>query len=232
MQEVNTQMQEMFSGVSKKYDFLNHFLSGYLDVYWRSVLTKSIVSEISVGAVVLDMATGTFDVSLSLLKRKKVQIIAVDLALEMMMRGKKKICRYPTISAIQADACSLPLKEKSIDVAVVSFGIRNIVPREHVFTETAQCLKQGAPFYILEFGSPEAMSSMMKRSYILYLKNIVPFFAKMCFSNKEAYEYLSKSILSFPKPECMIDELYESGFSNVMYNKLNGGIVHIYKAIR
>ncbi|MDQ3089320.1 MAG: class I SAM-dependent methyltransferase, partial [Acidobacteriota bacterium] len=49
-------VREMFSQISPKYDFLNHFLSGNTDKRWRKLVTKKLEDILeNENALVLDV---------------------------------------------------------------------------------------------------------------------------------------------------------------------------------
>ena len=63
----------MFNNISGRYDFLNHFLSLGIDKLWRRKAVKQL-KEINPNKI-LDIATGTGDFALALLKLKPKEII-------------------------------------------------------------------------------------------------------------------------------------------------------------
>src|SRR5690606_32035692 len=67
------EVAEMFNNISKKYDFLNHFLSVGIDKIWR----KKAVAQLKdiQPKRLLDLATGTGDFAIALLKLNPTEII-------------------------------------------------------------------------------------------------------------------------------------------------------------
>ncbi len=56
-------VREMFSRISPKYDFLNHFLSINIDKSWRKLVSKKLKNILDrKDAVVLDVACGKGDI--------------------------------------------------------------------------------------------------------------------------------------------------------------------------
>ena len=53
------QVADMFNSISHKYDFLNHLLSGGIDIIWRKKAIKLLKPHQP--KVMLDIATGTGD---------------------------------------------------------------------------------------------------------------------------------------------------------------------------
>ncbi len=56
------QVADMFDNISRRYDFLNHFLSLGIDVSWRKKAIKMLAPHKP--KVILDIATGTGDFAL------------------------------------------------------------------------------------------------------------------------------------------------------------------------
>ena len=82
------QVAKMFDNISKRYDFLNHFLSMGIDILWR----KQAISQLKDDKpkLILDVATGTGDMAIEALKLNPEKIIGVDISEGMLEVGKKK----------------------------------------------------------------------------------------------------------------------------------------------
>ena len=145
----------MFGRIAGWYDFLNHALSGCQDIYWRYRLAKA--ARPAPGETVLDLAAGTMDVSVELMRQyPDCRVAALDFALPMLETGKArklKDGREDVIFPVQADGRNLPLPDASMGAATIAFGIRNILPREDAYREFLRVLKPGARLCILEFGT-------------------------------------------------------------------------------
>ena len=83
-------IRRMFDRIGRRYDLLNHLLSGYSDILWRRSALRAL--NASAGDLLLDVGTGTGDLALEALKGKEkpALVIGVDAALEMMRIGRKK----------------------------------------------------------------------------------------------------------------------------------------------
>lgn len=221
-----TRVDRLFANIAPWYDFLNHFLSLGVDFYWRKKLIQSICPFPDMQ--VLDLACGTFDVGLALLKKEpKVTVVGVDYTFNMLKAGKKKIARVKkSIYPLQGDGRCLPFKDNFFDVVSIAFGIRNINPRKSAYAEIWRVLKPGGRFFILEFGS--AKQKIWKGLYNFYLAKILPFLGGMFSKDRDAYRYLAKTVEEFPLPRELAEELKESGFKEVNYLPLTSGIVYIH----
>ena len=103
------QVEEMFDNISGNYDFLNHFLSLGIDYSWRKKVRKTIAKT---GAQkVLDVATGTADLAIELIKIPGLKVIGVDISRGMLDKGDIKLAQKnltDRITLIQADSENLP----------------------------------------------------------------------------------------------------------------------------
>src|SRR5687768_12319405 len=78
------EVREMFSRVSRRYDFLNHFLSLGLDITWRRFAARE-AEGLGAGDVLADLCTGTGDLAFALNKRApQARLIALDFTPEMV----------------------------------------------------------------------------------------------------------------------------------------------------
>lgn len=117
-------VKEIFSTVTGRYDFLNHFLSLRRDVAWRRVAVKK-MSFTSTHRF-LDVATGTADLAIRAgLSHPRITVVGLDFMKEMLDVGQRKIARAglsKRIQLLRGDALSLPFPGNSFDVAGIAFG--------------------------------------------------------------------------------------------------------------
>lgn len=219
----------MFGRIARWYDFLNHFLSLGQDIVWR----RRLVSKVRPGPTgrVLDLAAGTMDVTIEILRRHPdMRVLAMDFALPMLARGNEKLQRKGLAGVLPAaaDGRMLPLPDASVDCVTIAFGIRNIRPRAEAHAEILRVLAPGGRLCILEFGSSKR--PIWKGLYNLYLNHILPMAGRVVSGDSEAYRYLAETIGEFPPPRELADELMEAGFAKVGWQPLMSGIVNIHVA--
>lgn len=215
----------MFSRIVRFYDFLNHFLSFGIDLYWRKVLANSVT--IGQNKIILDLAAGTLDVSLALAKAHPgIMIPAMDFCYPMLELGSKKLNGANHILPITADAKQLPLPDNSVDSVTMAFGIRNIMPRAEAFAEILRVLSPAGRACILEFGS--GREKIMGGVYNLYLNHILPKVGQLFAKDKTAYSYLASTIDNFPPADELAAEMRKAGFVNVGWRRLTFGIVCLH----
>ena len=219
-------VENMFDRIAPKYDFFNRLFSLRVDLLWRKSLVKWMQSDNP--KQILDVATGTGELAITLWKKFRVKITAVDLSQEMLNLADKKIKELGADITIQkANAENLPFESNKFDAVSVGFGVRNFENLEKGLSELRRVVKENGNVYILEFSRMEGVLSPL---YNFYFNKVLPFLAKMISGEKEAYTYLPDSVQNFPCGERMKNILLDLGFSKVEYKKLSLGIVTIYKA--
>jgi len=222
----------MFNSISGKYDFLDHLMSLNLDHHWRKVLVKGI--KVVNPDNILDVATGTADLSIAIAKElPQVKITGVDIAEKMLEQGREKIKKNGfsnRINLLTGDAENLEFDNNLFDVVVISFGVRNFENLEQGLKEMKRVLKQGGVLTILEFSIPENFA--FRWIYLFYFKHIVPFMGRLVSGNSFAYKYLPVSVGNFPYGKKFVEILVNLGFSKVSQKRLNLGICTIYSCIK
>lgn len=224
---------QMFSGIARHYDLLNHVLSFGLDFRWRkkvAIETKRVDCE-----KILDVCTGTGDMAIELYRtwQGKVEIDGLDISNELINIGKEKIRKLnckDKVKFIEANAERLPYDDNQFDAVTITFGLRNISDRLKAVKEFCRVAKYGGCFVCLEFSHP--VNSFFAKLYNFYLMKCVPFIASIVGSDPSAYRYLGNTIKEFLKPEELSQLIESAGWRDVSFQRLTGGIVTIHRAIK
>jgi len=218
-------VRKMFDDISPSYDFLNHFLSFGMDIYWRKKFIQklNIKNDISI----LDVACGTGDVGFEILKRHSVSVTGIDLSPKMVELAQKKSLqkKMDNISFIEGDAENLPFESNSIDCLTISYGFRNISNYEKALEEFYRVLKPGGRLGILEFSKPT--SKIIGFIYKIYFHHILPRIASF-FSRSDAYRYLPESVDFFPSRQDICRKIIYSGFQRAELHDLTFGVSTIF----
>jgi len=226
---VDPQNPNVFNDLAGRYDFLNRLLSARQDVQWRRLLSSQINPEKPIK--VLDVATGTADVALTLLKEHKMieMCTGVDPAENMLAIGQKKLEKagQDHRCTLQiGDAQDLKFEDKTFDVATISFGIRNVPDYKKGLSEIYRVLKPGGQFLVLEFSIP---GYPLKPFYLGYFRHVLPVIGRVLSGHPTAYKYLNKSSEGFPYGKDFVNEMEAVGFNSVSFQPLSMGIVTLYK---
>ena len=223
------QVAEMFDNIAGNYDFLNHFLSAGIDIYWRKRLVKHLKKQAP--KEILDVATGTGDLAIAMLKAMPTKIVGIDISNGMLEVGRKKMKAkgYEAIISLQqADSEDLPFQDNSFDAVTVSFGARNFENLEKGLSEMCRVLRPGGKMYILEFSQPEYFP--FKQLYKFYFKYILPLIGKLVSKDNSAYTYLPESVGAFPHGKELLNIIENCGYKKATNHVLTVGIASIYIA--
>lgn len=231
MDERNRRIGEMFSSIAPRYDFLNRLLSLGRDRRWRREAVGRIMPER--GGRHLDVATGTADVALELLRRKgdAARVVGVDISLEMMRLGREKAVRAgrgDSLAFVRAPGESLPFRDGVFDSASVAFGIRNVVDRERGLREMCRVVRRGGQVVVLEFSKPQG--TFFGALYEFYFTRVLPRVGGI-FSKRDAYTYLPRSVREFPPPAAFAEMMRAAGCASVSASALTFGIVTLYVGV-
>ncbi len=225
------EVAEMFNNISGKYDFLNHFLSMGIDHIWRRKAVNQL-KEVRPKKI-LDLATGTGDFALALLKLNPDQIIGMDISSGMLEVGKKKMIHKKVdhiISMQLGDSEDMPFEDGYFDGLTVGFGVRNYENLERGLSEMLRVLRPGGKAVILEFSKPKSFP--IKQLFGFYSKRVIPVLGKTISKDSKAYEYLPESVAAFPEGEDFMNILKKVGYQKVSSKKVSGGIATIYMGYR
>ena len=225
-------VKNMFSSIAGKYDLLNRLFSLGTDVKWR----QELASEISAteNRPILDVATGTGDVALTLQERCSGDglIVGTDFTLPMLQVGAKKVShnRKRKIRLTAGDAYALPFRENIFGAVTIAFGLRNLAHRVDGLAEMARVLTPGGRVVILEFSPMDR--PVFGRLFRFYFHRIMPFVGGIISGNRGAYRYLPESVDQFPDPVQLSQEMIEAGFTEVKYRALTMGIAYLHSGIK
>ena len=223
------QVEKMFNNISKEYDILNRVISFGIDVSWRKKIVKILKSKNP--STILDVATGTGDLAIAMVKTNAQKIIGLDISKGMLDVGIEKIKDRNlnnTIEMIIGDSENLKYENDFFDAVTVSFGVRNFESLDSGLSEIFRVLKPNGSLVILETSNPTKFP--FKQFYRFYSKFILPSIGKIFSKDKVAYNYLSESSAEFPYGEKFNNILKKIGFTSVVDFPQTFGVATIYVA--
>lgn len=238
MTEEKQHIGSLFDRIAPTYDGLNHGLSLNIDRLWR----RKTVSLMPPAEHVLDVAIGTADLTIAMLRAGKAQrVTGIDLSREMMRIGEEKLTPKQgaaqtgtpgakPVNFVYANAQSMPFEEASFDGVTCAFGCRNFSDLDAGLREMYRVLRPGGQVTILEFSYPS--NKLIRWGYDLYFSHVLPFVGRLVSRDKTAYTYLNKSVKSFCWGEEFLRHLTLAGFQDARFETLTFGIATIYIATR
>ncbi len=226
-------IKDMFDAIAPRYDLLNRLLSLRQDVYWRRVLVSKL--QIPPKGRALDVACGTGDVMLELIRQKGPDLTAVGLDFSPGMLGlaRRKVMAaadHPAIVLLAGNALALPFAPRTFDGISIAFGIRNIADKLGALKEFYSCLKTGGTLGVLELTTPP--KGLLRSFYFFYFQQILPLIGGLISGDKMAYHYLPDSVMHFPESHVFADMMRQVGFVQVKYRRLTLGIATLYTGLK
>jgi demethylmenaquinone methyltransferase/2-methoxy-6-polyprenyl-1,4-benzoquinol methylase len=223
----------MFDAIARRYDLLNHVLSGGIDRRWRKRAIRSLA--LTGTERVLDLCTGTGDLAVAAARARPsaARVVGIDFAGAMLQVGREKLRKADLdarIMLVRGDATRLPLDEGVMDAITIGFGIRNVEDMEGACREMRRVLKPGGRLAILEFAVPTVPG--VSALYLWYLHHVLPRIGRAISRHHAAYGYLTASIDAFSTPDEFVKILRQGGFMAVSAVPLTFGSVILYTARR
>jgi len=170
---INAFARDLFSGLPARYDLLAEVLSFGQNRRWRRML----VERAAGGAPgrVLDVATGTASVAMSLAKQSAASIVGLDLSEAMIGRGRTKVGQAGMSDRIQfllGRAEALPFRSGSFDALTFTYLLRYVDDPGATLAELARVVKPSGPIGGLEFFVPP--NPVWRACWLAYTRLLLP----------------------------------------------------------
>jgi demethylmenaquinone methyltransferase/2-methoxy-6-polyprenyl-1,4-benzoquinol methylase len=217
----------MFDNIAGYYDGTNRILSFGLDEFWR----RRAVSRLDPqpGCTYIDLGCGTGDVAMEILRQAPgSRVVGIDPSEGMLAIGRDKVHAAGLdewISLVGGDVLDLRYDRVSFDGAITSFCIRNVTDRKRGLTEIHRVIRPGGRLVILELTEPQGF--LMRPLFRFYSRTFMPLLTKIM-SSASAYRYLADSMAEFPTADSVLDLMNATGFTNLKYGFMTGGIVTLF----
>ncbi len=226
-------IKDMFNNIAPRYDLLNRLLSLRRDIYWRREMVKAL--RLSNGGRVLDVACGTGDVMVELIRQKKAgkHLIGIDFAPEMLRLARQKLYPLPESDKtflVAGNGLAMPFLPESFDAITIAFGIRNIIDRKMALQIFYEHLTPGGSLAVLELSTPR--QRILKFLYFTYFERILPAIGGFLSSNRMAYHYLPASVIRYPEPEKFAGFMHSVGFKDIRWCRLTLGLATLHIGIK
>lgn len=221
----------MFDGIAERYDLLNRLMSLGLDRRWRRRLVRAVLADPVPPALVLDLATGTADVALALLRADRaLRVVGLDPSARMLAQGARKGAARAALAAgrlrlMRGDALRLPYGAATFGACCVAFGIRNVPDRLAALCELRRVTAPGGLVAVLELGEPrQGLLAPLARWHV---QRVVPALGAWL-SGAPEYRYLQRSMAAFPAPAAFLGLLEQAGLRDARCTRMGLGSVHLF----
>ena len=221
--------KDLFENIARVYDPLNTFFSLGFHKKWKTKL----VSEFKGAQFLLDLATGTSDVSIKFIEHNRnSRAVGLDPSINMLLQSKSKLKNKKLtdkILLLRGIAEDLPFPDNIFDAVTISFGIRNTIEPLKSLKQMYRVLNQKGSIGILEFSLPQ--NRIFGPLYMTYLNNFFPIIGSI-FGASDEYKYLGDSIAKFPSRNNFINLMENAGFKDCYFKELNIGTVIMYRGFK
>ncbi len=177
----------------------------------------------------LDLATGTADVALEILRQEAgARVLGLDPSSGMLDVGRRKVAAAglaPRIELREGTAEEIGLDDGSVDGVAVAFGIRNVPDRTRALGEMARVTRADGRVAILELTEPR--QGLVAPFARFHVHTLVPRFGAWISGARE-YRYLEESIAAFPAPADFAAQMEGAGLEVLEVRPLMFGACHLF----
>ena len=221
-------IESLFSGIARRYDFINHFASMGRDFYWRKAAAN--LTPTKTGDKLVDFCCGTGDLAFAFAKKDNppTEIVGCDFSQEMLDIAKKKSPDQTKFSWLRCDCTAIPLPDGTFDIASCAFGLRNIPDWQAALKEMYRLLRPDGRVCILEFSLPKA--PILRSIYLFYFCKLLPRAAGFLSGRPGAYKHLSDSVCRWHNTVDLVRELKNAGFSDITATPLTLSVAVVFTA--
>jgi demethylmenaquinone methyltransferase/2-methoxy-6-polyprenyl-1,4-benzoquinol methylase len=219
-EEKTARVRSMFDAIAPRYDLVNRLMTFGLDQSWRRATVAALA--LPPGSLLLDVACGTGDLT-RLAQRRHYRVFGADLSGGMLAANRSGA------PLLQADCSQLPFADGTFDGLVCGYALRNFTDLAGALAETARVLRPGGRVAILEVDAPR--STVLRTGYDIWFKKVVPRLGA-ALSDREAYDYLPRSVAYLPPTSDLRRMMADAGYSGVGIRPLAGGLSQLVYATK
>jgi demethylmenaquinone methyltransferase / 2-methoxy-6-polyprenyl-1,4-benzoquinol methylase len=224
----------VFDLIAPRYDAFTRWFSFGMDASWKRDVVRladaAAAADYRGVALVADLACGTGDIASTLALRGH-RVIGVDASIEMLGQAAARGRRMAgaELRLVAGDLVGLPLRDASVDVVTIGYGLRNASRLDATLEEVTRVLRPGGHVITLDFFKPT--SAVWRQLFLGYLSVAGTLYGWAWHREPAAYAYIPRSIRRFVTASELTAELAARGFDAYHVSpKLFGGIcVHAAK---
>ena len=157
-------VDEVFASVASRYDLMNDLMSLGVHRIWKNALVDWAAPV--PGQRFLDVAGGTGDIAVRLLKRSQGgRAVVLDMNPDMVRAGTMRQPRGMSGEIVWTvgNAEEMPFVSKSFDLCTIAFGARNFARLPDGLRECFRVLDHGGRLLVLEFSN--VPNALLRRLY-------------------------------------------------------------------
>ena len=223
-------VRDVFDSVAGNYDLMNDLMSAGTHRLWKRFTLAC--TNLRAGQRALDVAGGTGDLSLGMLKQVGAPglVVLTDINAEMLRRGRDRLINAGHAGnsrVVQANAECLPFQPAQFDCVTIGFGLRNVTDKPTALRSMRSMLRPGGQLIVLEFS--QLAVPALRPLYDAYSFRVLPVLGKLVAGDADSYRYLAESIRRHPDQETLLGMMRDAGLANCSYQNLSGGVVAVHR---
>lgn len=222
----------MFARIVPRYDLVNRLMTLGLDRRWRR---ETVAMVRPAGALALDIATGTGDLALELIRQGARRVVGTDFCADMLGAAVVKARHAGAAGAgartvfVAGDTTRLPFGNDVFDCVVNGFMLRNVNDLAATFSELCRVLKPGGRLACLDLTPPRGP---LRGFFGFYIGRFVPLLGGIVSGHYFAYRYLGQSLRPHPDADTLAAIMRAAGLGGVGYRLTGLGTVAIHFAVK
>jgi demethylmenaquinone methyltransferase/2-methoxy-6-polyprenyl-1,4-benzoquinol methylase len=229
-QDKARRVRGVFDSVAGNYDLMNDLMSAGAHRLWKRFTLSC--TNLRAGQRALDVAGGTGDLSLGMLKQVGAAglVVLTDINREMLTRGRDRLIdagHAANSRVAQANAECLPFRPGQFDCVTIGFGLRNVTDKPAALRSMRSMLRPGGQLIVLEFS--QLAVPALQPLYDTYSFRVLPWLGQMVAGDAASYRYLAESIRKHPDQETLLGMMRDAGLADCSYQNLSGGIVAVHR---
>lgn len=222
------EVREMFDRIARRYDLMNALMTFGRHQSWRHEAAR--LAGPAPGGLALDVATGTGDLALALLRETGVRaVVGTDFSEKMLAVGQQKLRGSgfgDRVSLVVSDALALPFPDKTFDCVTSAFLLRNLAHLRQGLAEMRRVTRPGGRMVALEITQPTTPA--FRPLFRWYFHRLVPWIGGLVSGDRDAYTYLPRSVDRFLLPSEVTRFMMSAGLRDVSYRRLGLGTITIH----
>lgn len=222
----------MFDILAPGYDSFTRLFSFGMDRRWKNRLIEEGTRRSIAAPRILDLACGTGDFAAELARSTGAErALGLDLSEQMLTEARRRTSGNGTrIDFAACDMLQLCVRESSVDVVSVGYGIRNTADMAQALREIARVLKPGGLFINLDFYRPAR--KFWRELFLWYMWNAGRMAGWLWHRQPIVYGYLGPSIRRYVTIPEFESALTIAGFQIKWRASRLGGGIGLHVAMR
>lgn len=187
-------VKTMFDVLAPGYNLFTRIFSFGMDRGWKTQLIEEGTRRAGQASRIVDIACGTGDFTAELARRTGASVaLGLDFSQQMLVEAER--CTRSATVPIHFAACNmlqLCLRDQSVDMVSVGYGIRNASDFEEALREIARVLKPGGVLLNLDFYKPAP--GVWRELFLWYMWHAGRLAGWLWHREPMVYGYISHSI--------------------------------------